>query len=243
MKGDPVKRSALRRRMLQGLLSVVLLLGAIGATWLCIDGESYFSLTRRLPAEVLVTEGWIGRDGVRAAAEEFEKGGYQYVVLTGGLDQEQHNRVNYALIAEQELIGLGIPKDKIIAAPSWQVERQRTFESAGAAFIALQTRGVRPKMLNVFTLGPHARRSRLVYEKVFTSGTKVGVVAFVPPSYQVEPWWQSKGRTKCLLKEVVGYPFEILLNAGRLSNSPVENPSRNSESPLASETNEAACRG
>lgn len=242
MKLDLVERGAVPRRMLQGLLSIVLLLGVIGATWLCVDGESYFSLTRRLPAEVLVTEGWIGRDGIQAAAEEFEKGGYQYVVLTGGLAQEHHNRLNYALMAEQELIGLGIPKDKIIAAPSWQVERQRTFESAGAAFRALQTRGVCPKILNVFTLGPHARRSRLVYEKVFTSGTKVGVVAFVLPGYEVEPWWQSKGRTKCLLKEVVGYPFEILLNSGRVSNSPVENASRNSVTPLAFETNEAACR-
>ena len=32
-----------------------------------------------------MVEGWIGRDGVRAAAAEFEHGGYQYVVATGGL--------------------------------------------------------------------------------------------------------------------------------------------------------------
>jgi hypothetical protein len=38
----------------------------------------------RLPAEILVVEGWIGRDGVRAPAAEFEQSGYQYVVATGG---------------------------------------------------------------------------------------------------------------------------------------------------------------
>ena len=40
-------------------------------------GELFLALTHRLPAEVLVVEGWIGREGVRAAVDEFERGSYQ----------------------------------------------------------------------------------------------------------------------------------------------------------------------
>ncbi len=47
--------------------------------------ESFLSVTERSPADVLVVEGWIGREGVRAAGEEFKQRGYQYVVATGGL--------------------------------------------------------------------------------------------------------------------------------------------------------------
>jgi hypothetical protein len=43
----------------------------------------------RLPAEILVVEGWIGRDGIRAAEAEVEQGGYQYVVATGWPDHRQ----------------------------------------------------------------------------------------------------------------------------------------------------------
>jgi hypothetical protein len=217
-----VKRETIRHRILLCSIWIFLLLVIPGMAWFCSAGESFFSLTRRLPAEALVADGWIGRDGIRAAGEEFKLGGYEYIVVTGDMTEEQRDHSDNAVSAEQELIGLGIPKDRIITAPSSHVAHQRTFVSVAAAWKALENKGVRPKVLNVFTLGPHARRSRLLYAKVFGPATQVGVIAFVPPEYEVEPWWLSKQRTLCLLKELVGYPFEILLNSARSSNSPRE---------------------
>jgi hypothetical protein len=199
-------------------LCIVPFLGA--AAWLCVFGESFFSLTRRLPAQVLVVEGWIGEDGIRAAAAEFERGGYKYIVTTGGLPADRKSLSDYAEMAGQQLIQLGIPKDRIIVAPTGEIEHERTFKSAVAAWRAFQLRGIQPKEINVFTLGPHARRSRLVYAKVYAPVARVGVIAWAPTYYHTEPWWRSSGRTKCFLKEVIGYPFEVLLNSGRLSNSP-----------------------
>jgi hypothetical protein len=214
------KRDTRRHRILLCSIWIFLLPVILSVAWLCSSGESFFSLTRRLPAEALVADGWLGRDGIRAAAEEFKLGGYEYIVVTGDDTEEQRDQSDDAVTAEQELIGLGMPKDRIIIAPSSHVARQRTFASVAAAWQALETRDVHPKVLNVFTLGPHARRSRLIYAKVFGPATQVGVVAFVPPKYEVEPWWLSTERTACLLKESVGYPFEILLNSARSSNSP-----------------------
>ena len=216
------KRDTTRHRILLCSIWIFPLPVILGVAWLCSTGESFFSLTRRLPAEALVADGWIGPDGIRAAAEEFKLGGYEYIVVTGDMTEEQRDQSDDAVTAEQELIGLGIPKDKIVTVHSSHVVRQRTFASVAAAWKALETKGLRPKVLNVFTLGPHARRSRLVYAKVFGPATQVGVIAFVPPKYEVEPWWLSKQRTLCLLKELVGYPFEILLNSARSSNSPRE---------------------
>jgi DUF218 domain len=198
-------------------LFVVLVVPAI---WLCIYGESYFSLTRRLPGEVLVVEGWIGRDGVRAAAAEFEGGGYRYIVATGGQSNDSRHPSNYAEMAGEELIRSGVPADRVIIASTGEIEHERTFESAAAAWRKLQKSDIHPGYINVLTLGPHARRSRLVYAKVFAPAARVGVIAWRPAYYDTEPWWQSRGRTKCFLKEIVGYPFEVLLNSGRGSNSP-----------------------
>jgi DUF218 domain len=193
---------------------------AFSLIWLCMYGEPFFSLTRRLPAEVLVVEGWIGDEGIGAAAVEFERGGYRYIVATGAQIPDRRDPANYAETTEQELIRLGIPEDKIIIAPIREVEHRRTFKFAVATWLALQKRGIHPEAINVLTLGPHARRSRLVYAKVWAPSAQVGVIAWEPPNYQTEPWWRSSGRTKCLLKEVVGYPFEVLLNSGRGSSSP-----------------------
>lgn len=167
-----------------------------------------------------MADAWLGPDGVRAAADEFKLGSYEYIVVTGDRTERRWNQSDDSASAEEELISSGIPKERIITAPGSHIAHQRTFESVVAAWKALEARGIRPKILNVFTLGPHARRSRLVYAKVFGPSTQVGAIAFVPPNYELQPWWLSERRTLCLLKEFVGYPFEVLLNSARSSNSP-----------------------
>jgi DUF218 domain-containing protein len=177
----------------------MVVLVAIPVVWWCSNGESFLSLTKRLPADVLVVEGWIGSDGVRAAAAEFERRGYQYVVATGGLSTARgwgEAGWSYAEGADHELIRSGVPEDRIMVAPSEDAESQRTYESAVAVRRSLAARGIHPKALNVFTWGPHARRSRLVYAKVFQPGTEVGVVSWVPSGYQAVPWWRSSERAK-----------------------------------------------
>jgi|SRR6516162_8027551 len=206
---------------LLGSCCIVLLLISPIAWWSRF-GEAFLSLTERVPAEVLVVEGWIGRDGVRAAEVEFEQRAYQYVVASGGMTSvkswEPPGR-SYAEMAGEELLRLGVPKDRIIVAPPRDTETHRTYESAVAVWRALQTRGIQPKMINVFTLGPHARRSRLVFAKTGGQGTKVGVIAWTPPGDEALPWWRSSERTKALLGETAAYLFEALLDSGRAPNS------------------------
>jgi hypothetical protein len=192
--------------------------------WWCACGESFLSLTRRLPTEVLLVEGWIGRDGIRAAGQEFEKQGYRYIVATGGPTSISwsEDRSSYAEMAGRELMRLGIPEERIIVAPAREAKRQRTYEFAIAAWRALQATGIRPRALNVFTLGPHARRSRLVFAKVFGPVTEIGVVDWLPSGEASVPWWRSSERARDFLSETAGYAFEVVLNSGRSSNSPRE---------------------
>jgi uncharacterized SAM-binding protein YcdF (DUF218 family) len=196
---------------------------AIPLLWWWIYGEAFLSMTERLPGEILVVEGWIGRDGVRAAGAEFEQHGYLYVVTTGGLtsgDGWEEPGWSFAEGAEHELIRDGVAKDRIIVAAARDVERNRTYESAVAVWRALRARGIEPKTINVFTLGPHARRSRLVFAKVYGPKTEVGVISWVPAGHQVLPWWRSSQRSREMITETTGYLFETLLNSGRSSNSP-----------------------
>jgi hypothetical protein len=204
------------------ILCILLFICIPAGIWLCLCGETFFSITRRLPADILIVEGWIGPEGVCAAAQELSRGCYKYVVATGGeiRDRADGDSSSYAERAKQELIEFGVPESRIIVSPTSEIERQRTFKLAVTAWQSIQRAKVRPGAINIFTLGPHAMRSQLVYEKVFAPQVPVGVIAFTPSEYRIEPWWQSFSRTKCLFKEVVGYPFERWLNSGRISNSP-----------------------
>ena len=46
------------------VISCIVVLMLIPVAWWCRCGESFLSLTSRLPAEILVVEGWVGRDGI-----------------------------------------------------------------------------------------------------------------------------------------------------------------------------------
>ncbi len=212
-----------------GFLCVASLFAA-PVIWWCCYGESFLSLTERQPAEVLVVEGWIGRDGIRAAATEFVKQGYQYIVATGGVttaERWDEGGWSYAEGAEHELVRSGIPAERIIVATASEAKRQRTFASGIAVWQALHARGLHPKTMNVFTWGPHARRSRLVFAKVERPDTNVGVVSWTPASYGLLPWWRSSERAKEFLTETAGYVFEAIFNSGRSSNAPDKAPFAN----------------
>lgn len=184
--------------------------------------ERWLSLTAREPAKILVVEGWIGLDGVAAAAREFSEGKYDLVIGTGGLTGERWNaaRWNYAEMAAKELRRLGVPPERILTARAKEVESRRTFEAAAAAWRILQENGLQPTAINLMTRGPHARRSRIVYGRVFGAATKVGVISWMPERELSSPWWDSSERAADLIKESAGYPFELFLNSGRTSNSP-----------------------
>lgn len=188
-------------------------------TWF-FEAESYLSRTNRVPAEVLVVEGWIGPIGIRAAKTEFDRGSYRYVVVTSGLSGEPWDtqRWEYSVVAEHQLLQMGIPVERIVRATPRNTERQRTFESAAAVARALKERGLRPTSINVFTRFVHARRSRLVYAKVL-GNCNVGVIGWLPPGTGSIKWWNDSDRADDLMKESIGFIFEALFNSGRRSNS------------------------
>lgn len=206
------------------LFGWVVLLTAIASPfgWLAFRGEPFFRLTERQPAECLIVEGWIGIDGVQAAKAEFEQGGYRYIVTSGGLTNNRWGRQqwNYAIEAGELLVHLGVPADRVVIAPAPDAENHRTFEAALVALQMLAKLGLHPQSANVFTFGVHARRSRLVFAKAMGSPTKVGVIAWAPAHFFDGHWWNSSERSLDLLKESVGYFFELLLNSGRLTNQP-----------------------
>lgn len=223
MKISLFKKRYVPAPTLAGCSLILLLLGA-PVIWWFFCGESFFCLTERQPAETLAVEGWIGIDGIRAAKAEFEQGGYRNIVTVGGLSGNPWDSVrwNYANEAAELLVRLGVPPEKVIAAPAPDLESHRTFGAAAVAAKILKEKLLVPINLNVFTSHSHARRSRLVFEKAFPSSTHVGVISWTPSRYHDEPWWRSSERALDLIKETVGYLFELLLNSGRFSSHPTD---------------------
>jgi hypothetical protein len=202
-----------------GWLAILLVLGGPIALW-TFTGEKFLCRTERVPAKILVVEGWVGVEGFHAAKAEFDQHGYDLVVTSGGnsLERWSEHQWNYAVEAAEALVRFGVPASKVIAAPAASTTSGRTFESALAVRQILVEKHIAPDGVNIFSLGAHARRSRLVFAKVLGSQFHVGMISWIPANYPRGPWWASSERALDFIKETIGWWFEILLNSGRFSN-------------------------
>jgi hypothetical protein len=192
-----------------------------------LGAERFFCETSRVRADILVVEVWVGTEALRGAAEEFRVGGYRWIVTTGGYSDDRWSgqRASYPEMARDELILAGVPKERILVVPARNEHGRRTHAAATAAWGSLRESGETAKGINVFTLGSHARRSRLIFGRTAPSGTKVGVIACVPKNYAKEPWWKSSDRSEDLIKETVAFAIEVFKVGGWFdtpaSSSPV----------------------
>ncbi len=201
---------------LSGWTIIVVLATGLGLIWV-LRAEDYLRVTHRVSAKVLLVEGWIGADGVRAAGEEYLKGGYDYVVTAGGMTNNRWGETqwNYAEVAAERLHRMGIDPDHIVVARSQDTAAQRTYQLAVDAKVELDRIGVQIGSCNIFTMGVHSRRSRLIFSRVFGSDSSVGAIAWIPKDEAAGFWWSSSERSQDLLKESIAYPFELFLYSGR----------------------------
>ena len=161
----------------QGWLAAfaVVLLVAITALHLV---HPFLTVTHRVPAKVLVVEGWIHDYGVEAAVQEFKAGNYERILTTGGpVEGAGTSSSVYDTEAWQSaelLVKAGVAAEKVQSVPSRFVGRDRTFNSALALRNWLHEHNSQVSDINVLTEDAHARRTWLLFQKALGSGVTVG---------------------------------------------------------------------
>jgi hypothetical protein len=112
---------------------------------------------------------------------------------------------NYADLAAYKLrkiVGQNVPVHPV---PAPRERRDRTFSSAIAIKQWLEKQGRVPASITIVTLGPHARRSRLLYEKAFGSAVPIGVIALQDKDYEANRWWHYSEGVKEVISEGAAY--------------------------------------
>jgi hypothetical protein len=189
----------------QGWLVIVLVGGGL-AVGTFRNAERFLSLTQRVPADVLVVEGWIGTSALQKAAQEFQQGRYRSLVAVGGWPG--HATQTLARFAAADLIRMGCPTNRLIIGLPSDKPEDRTYESAKSARETLEKHEIRVASVMVYTEGAHARRSRLVFQKVFGPTVSVGVISYRNPGDDQKPWWNSTVRAKTVIEESCGWFME-----------------------------------
>jgi len=90
--------------------------------------------------------------------------------VTGGPLEAGYPFAEHQTYAERGLAGLirqGLAPEMAQAVPAPATLKDRTYGSAVALRKWLQDHGIHPGKFNVVSIGPHARRTRLLFRKAF----------------------------------------------------------------------------
>ena len=176
--------------------------------------DSFLSVNRPVAAEVLVVESWLPDYAYRGAVEEFQRGKYKYVITTGFTLAEPWLESRYKSAAEfaaANLAAMGVQTNAIIVLPAVAETRDRTYLSALPLRPWLETRNPPLNAVNVYTLGAHARRTRLLFEKALGKTVKVGIFAHPDQYYDASRWWLSSYGFRKVIDEGIAYLYARLL--------------------------------
>ena len=171
-------------------------------------------------AEVLVVESWLADVSMEEVAEILrgEQGSYRDVWLVG--PPVSHGTYlspqykSFAEVGRATLVELGVSAERLHVAPAVDVHRHRTFEAGNALRETLSAAGALPEKIDVATLDVHARRSRLVYSKLFPDA-EIGVIALAAPAYSGDDWFKSSSGMKNVIFEVIAFLYEKFGDSGR----------------------------
>ncbi len=166
-----------------------------------------------LPGGILVVEGWSADYVIEGAVDEFRKGRYERICLTGGpieFGNAMSEHKTYAEYAKALCLKLGVPSDALHAVPAPAVERDRSYASALALRQWLHEHGAMDAKLNIAGNGAHSRRTRLVYEKALGSGVRIGISNIEEREFDPKAWWKGSQGFRIVLDEAIAYTYARL---------------------------------
>ena len=173
----------------------------------------FLAVSAPAPGGLLVLEGWASDAAFEAAINEFHSHHYDRLVVTGGPLEKGAPLSEYKTFAELSaatLYKMGLSTNEVRAVPAPRVRHDRTYAAALALRDWLKDNGPPPRRINLMTVGPHARRSRLLFEKALGGRIIVGVVALEPGDYDSEHWWRSSAGVRGTIGEALAYAYTVL---------------------------------
>ena len=170
----------------------------------------FLALTRSAQGEVLIVEGWLPDYALEKVRDRFQNGNYQFLVTSGGelrIGSHLSRYKTWARLAAATLTAQGVSAEKIITVSVPSVKNDRTYAAALEVKKQLTEKGLVPASIDVVSLGPHSRRSWVIYQMIFSPDIQVGIYSITPRDYNPERWWSSSAGVRTTINETVAYLY------------------------------------
>ena len=193
---------------------VLLLAGAVFVALVAWSVHPFLAVNAPVLGGVLVVEGWAPDYALVEAIAEFQRRQAGRLYVSGGPLEQGGPLSDYQTFAElgaATLLRLGLNTNQVQAVPAPAVRQDRTYASALALKNWLRERGAAVTNVNVSSIGPHCRRTRLLYEKALGDFTKVGIISIQARDYDPGRWWTSSQGVRTVISEVIAYGYARFL--------------------------------
>lgn len=194
--------------------AILLLAGVLGALVAVRFAHPFLAVTRPVPSDLLVVEGWCEDTILETALAEFHRGHYSKLLVTGGPLEMGGPLSEYPTFADSGaaiLRKMAAPGTPIIAVPAPRVHRDRTYNAALALNRWFRDQGALPASINLVTRGPHARRSGYLFSKAMGNEVEVGTFAIPDPTFDANRWWESSSGVRNVISEWIAYGYVVTL--------------------------------
>ena len=249
MLSQPDTRTVARRRMSssgnrsQKLWGIIRLKERWGLSWqgrlfvtsvvllaiyaVVLNVHPFLAVTHRVNATILVVEGWINEYAIRAGAAEFKTGDYEHIITTGGPVAGSGGYTNdyntFASVGARRLKAAGLADESVQMVPSHVIGRDRTYCSAIALRRWLRDHNMPLRSLNVVAEDAHARRTRLLFQKVLGNDVRVGIISIPNPDYDAKHWWRYSEGVREVIGEGIAFTYAKVFSY-QSEPSPEERP-------------------
>jgi hypothetical protein len=197
-----------RRRIVGAFIAVAVVLFLLFV-------HPFLAVTARVPANILVVEGWIPGHMRATAATEFRDGNYVLIAISGlrdapagtaGATESDADR------AAADLVELGMDQSSVLACPAPFTKWLRTYATACAVRDALMAKNIHVTGINVVTAGPHARETWAAYRRAFRGQFPVGIISVPKKNYPASTWWLTWDGWRWVPKDFVAWLKEAVLS-------------------------------
>jgi uncharacterized SAM-binding protein YcdF (DUF218 family) len=191
-------------RMLMATLFLVVFIGLLKNLYIFLAPEN------PPHSGLMVVEGWIDDFALDEAVRMYRTGNYSKIVCTGvpvetGSYIQQFK--SYPEMTTARLIALGVAPEEIITAVADDNQKDRTYSSATTLKEYLIAYNIEETSIHLISVGPHTRRSRLLFRKALGKDYTVGATSLEPPSYEPEEWYQSSHGFRSVIGEFLAYIY------------------------------------
>ncbi len=102
-------------------------------------------------------------------------------------------------------------RDSIVALPIVSPGLSRTYSCAKAFKEWYSASVYKDCPVNIISLGPHTRRTWMIYKKVLGRNTDTGIILVDNPKYDRSNWWKSSAGIKATVHEMLSYIYTIII--------------------------------